>query len=120
LAHTKQTFTRLDAARIRAVAVAIALAAWSLPIAFGLLPFRSLRETAITCFALCIASLAASFLIGWSLYCPWCCKRLFFVASMANSPSLVQLVRLYLPFGIVLQGRVMCPHCHSRFRLARS
>jgi hypothetical protein len=38
---------------------------------------------------------------------------------MANSPSIGQLLRFYVPYEIVGRGRFMCPHCHSRFALAR-
>jgi len=112
-------FTRLEGLRIKAVAVTIALASWSLPLAFGLLAFAPLRPAAVVCFILCVTCLAASFLLGWSLFCPWCCKRVFFVSTMANSPSFGQLLQLYMPWQIVFQRRFMCPHCHSRFRLAR-
>ena len=113
-------FTSLQAWRIRGVAVALALASWCLPVAVALFAFAPLRRIAIAGFVLCGAFVAASFLLGWSLYCLWCCERLFFVSSMANSPSLGQLLRLYWPRQIVVSGRIMCPHCHSRHTLTHS
>jgi hypothetical protein len=114
------TFTSLEALRIRGVALALALAGWSVLIAFLFVAFAPLRRIAVAGFVLSFACVAVSFVLGWSLYCPWCCSRLFFVSSMANSPSLGQLLRLYLPRQIVVSGRIMCPHCHSRFFLKRS
>jgi len=113
-------FTPVEGWRIRAFAVAVALAAWSLLIAFVLLVFAPLRPIALGGLVLCVVCLAASFALGWTLYCPWCCKRMFFVSSMANSPGLGQILRMILPRQIVVSGRVMCPHCRSRFALSRS
>ena len=117
IASQVATFTRLEAWRIKAVVVAMALASWSLPIAVVLLAFPPTRPMAVVGLILCVVSLAASFVIGWSLYCPWCCERMFFVSSIANSPSLVQILRLFAPRQIIVSGCITCPHCHSRFAL---
>ena len=112
--------THPRAKRVKAVAMGVALASWSLLISLGLVAFAPMRSIAFMALALFAICLAASVLFGWSLFCPWCCERLFFVASMVNSPTLGQLLRQYVPYEIVVEGRLTCPHCHSRFALSRT
>ena len=112
-------FTRLEGLRVKAVATGVALASWIFPISVGLFAVSSLRPWALAGFALGAACLAISVLLGWSLFCPWCCGRLFFVASMSNSPSPSQLQRQFVPYDILVKDRMMCPHCRSRFALPR-
>jgi hypothetical protein len=112
--------THPQAKRVKTVAVGVALASWGLPIAIALLAFAPTRQFAFVALAFFAACLAASLLLGWSLFCPWCCKHLFFVASMANSPSFGQLLRQYVPYEIVVESRLSCPHCHACFALSRT
>lgn len=110
-------FTRHEALRVKAVAIGVAVASWIFPISVALFAVSSLRPWALVGFALGAGLLAVSVVLGWSLYCPWCCGRLFFVASMANSPSPSQLWRQFAPYDILVKDRMMCPHCRSRFAL---
>jgi hypothetical protein len=110
-------FTRHEAMRVKAVAIGVAVASWIFPVSVALFAVSSLRPWALAGFALGAACLGIAVLLGWSLFCPWCCGRLFFVASMANSPSPSQLWRQFLPYDILGKDRMTCPHCHSRFAL---
>lgn len=115
-----QMFTRHEALRVKAVAIGVAVASWIFPVSVAMFAVASLRSWALVGFAIGAACLGLSVLLGWSLYCPWCCGHLFFVASMANSPSLSQLWRQFLPYDILVKERVKCPHCRSRFVLSGS
>lgn len=110
--------TSRQAKRIKAVAVAVALVSWILPTAIVLVAVPPSRPIGIAGLAVCAVSLVVSLLLAWSLYCPWCCERLFFVTSIFNSPSCRQLMRQYVPYEVVVNSRFTCPHCHSRFALA--
>jgi DNA-directed RNA polymerase subunit RPC12/RpoP len=112
-----QKFTHLEALRIKAVALGVALASWLLPVSAGLLVEESLRPWAIGGLVLGSVCLGLSVVLAWPLYCPWCANRLFFVVPIANSPGPSQLRRQFLPHEIVVEGRMMCPHCRSRFAL---
>lgn len=110
-------FTRPEAKRIKAVAMAMALATWLTVITFLLLAALRLHPVALAALALSIVLWAISLLLAWSLYCPWCCKPLFFIASMADSPGLTQLLQRLVPYEVVVHGRIKCPYCRSRFAL---
>jgi hypothetical protein len=110
--------TSRHAKRVKTVVMAIALMSWILPVAIALMAAPLTRPIAVACLAVCAACLLISLLLAWTLYCPWCCERLFFVASMFNSPSWAQLRNQFIPYDIVVNGRFTCPHCRSRFRLS--
>jgi len=112
--------THHDAKRVKFVAIGIAVASWSFSIAVGLFLVKPLRP--FTPIALIVGGvcMAAALLVGWTLFCPWCARRLFFVASIANSPNLAQLARQYFPRDIVAGDRMVCRHCHCRFALHRT
>jgi hypothetical protein len=109
--------TSPHAKRVKTVAMAVALMSWLLPVAIVLMAVPLTRPVAIAGLAVCATALLISLLLAWTLYCPWCCERLFFVASMVNSPTWTQLRNQFIPYDIVVNGRFTCPHCHSRFRL---
>jgi hypothetical protein len=115
--------THHDAKRVKTVAIGIALASWAFSIAvalFALKPLRPFTPVALIIGAVCMA---VALLLGWTLFCPWCARRLFFVASIANSPNLTQLVRQYFPRDMPLRvarepaaarGAVSCALAQSR------
>ena len=109
--------THHDAKRVKTVAIGIALASWAFSIAVGLFALKPLRPFTPVALIVGAVCMAAALLLGWTLFCPWCARRLFFVASIANSPNLAQLVRQYAPHDIVVGDRMVCPHCHCRFAL---
>ena len=109
--------THRDAKRVKTVAIGIALASWAFSIAVGLFALKPLRPFTPIALILVTVCMAVALLLGWTLFCPWCARRLFFVASIANSPNLAQLVRQYFPRDIVVGDRMVCRHCHCRFAL---
>lgn len=110
-------FTRPQAKRVKAVAVAVALASWLSALAFGLLLVLRAHPVALIALALCAVVWVVSLVLAWPLYCPWCCERLFFAARIANSPSWSQVLQQCMPHDIVVKGRLTCPYCRSRFVL---
>ena len=106
--------------RVKAVAIGIAVASWAASIAVCLFAVKPLRPFTPIALVIGGVSIAVALLLGWTLFCPWCCRRLFFVATIANSPNLAQLVRQFAPYDIVIGERMVCPHCHCRFALRRS
>jgi hypothetical protein len=109
-----------QARRIKTVVIALALASWMLPLAFVLLLPPLTRPVALASLAVCGFCFLVSLLLAAALYCPWCCERIFFVASMFNSPSCRQIGRQFVPYDVVVNSRFTCPHCRSRFALGRS
>ncbi|HEX5684908.1 MAG TPA: hypothetical protein VFY73_12865 [Ideonella sp.] len=116
--HRAAVLTCRHAKRVKAVAVAAALGSWLLPIAVSLGAASSMRPYAVAGLSACAASWGISLVLAWRLYCPWCCERLFFASGVANSPGWRQLARQFVPYETVVHGRLMCPHCRSRFALS--
>jgi hypothetical protein len=116
--HRAGVLTCRHAKRVKAVAVAAALGSWLLPIAVSLAAASSMRPYAVAGLTACAASWGISMVLAWRLYCPWCCERLFFATGVANSPGWRQLARQFVPYETVVHGRLMCPHCRSRFALS--
>jgi hypothetical protein len=112
--------THGDARRVKTVAIGIALASWAFSIAVGLFLVKPLRPFTLVALVVGGICMAIALLLGWTLFCPWCARRLFFVASIANSPDLGQLARQYAPYDIVVGDRMVCRHCHCRFALQRT
>jgi hypothetical protein len=116
--HRAGVLTCRHATRVKAVAVAGALAIWLLPIAISLGAVSSMQPYAVAGLAICAFCWGLSLILAWRLYCPWCCERLFFVSGVANSPGWRQLARQFVPYETVVHGRLSCPHCRSRFALS--
>lgn len=113
----RQAVSRGEALRIKAVVALVALASWLSAVAIGLLVVLSVQEASVAAVALALVAWLACLPMAWSLYCPWCCKPLFFVARMSNSPTWGQLFQQCVPHEILARGRFKCPHCRSRFAL---
>lgn len=114
---SRQAVSRREAIRIKAVVVLVALASWLSALAIGLLVLLRVQPVSVTMAVLALVAWLACLPMSWSLYCPWCCKPLFFVARMSNSPSWEQLFQQCVPHEILARGRFSCPHCRSRFAL---
>ena len=113
------TLTSRHAWRIKAVALIMALASWLLPVALALTAVPHWRAAAVVGLALCGACFFGALLLSWSLDCPWCAERLFFVTSIWNSPGWPQIARQFVPYQTVVHSRFTCPHCRARFTLSR-
>jgi hypothetical protein len=118
-ARLTSELTSHQSGRIKAVAIGIALFSWLLPLNAGLLLASPAPDVAIAGLVLCGACFLAAIVLALATYCPWCCERLFFVVGTFNSPSWHQLARQLVPYEVVVNDRFTCPHCRSRFKLAR-